>query len=82
MTNYSKNHLYPLERHMESEGHEWVNAKTKIRESPQTIQQIRNMQILNLQNICLVDRSWIIESQFSGYSWVWINGYMNKQLLG
>ena len=39
-------------------------------------------QVLSLDNICMIDGSWISTSQFSGCGWVWLDSLGKVQLMG
>lgn len=47
--------LLELIRHAKSEYHAWFDANVNTSDETQTVHQTRNIQVLSLQNICLVD---------------------------
>ena len=73
----------PLElvRYAESECQVWFNANERVSPIPQ-VQNIEELQVLNLGNICMIDGSWTSSSQFSGCGWVWMDSLEKVQRMG
>ncbi|KAG5384494.1 hypothetical protein IGI04_035964 [Brassica rapa subsp. trilocularis] len=42
----------------------------------------KEIQVLNLGNICMLDGSWTTSDRFSGCGWVWMDSGKNIQLMG
>ena len=40
------------------------------------------LQVISLDNLCMVDGSWTSSTQFSGCGWVWMDSLRNVQLMG
>ncbi|XP_056847363.1 uncharacterized protein LOC130498045 [Raphanus sativus] len=73
----------PLElvRYTESECQAWFNANKTI---PPEVQKsnVKELQVISLGNICLLDGSWTSHAQFSECGWVWLDSGGNTQLIG
>ena len=68
-------------RYAESESQAWFNANEIIPTAPQDL-NIKNLQVLSLENICMIDGSWTSTAQFSGNGWVWLDSLGKVQFMG